>query len=201
MKVQDSQGKYLMEEILATANSREKEGFVTYVAPKFKGQAPTPKISCARAISDWEWYIGTGIYVDTIEKVIQKKQAALKRSIQTLLIKSSVTLCLFLLVSFFMAWLLSRKIKKNLDLFLRFFNRSATQSLPIENDQISFIEFQSLAVSANKMVMARNESETALRKSEEKYRRLFEKSKDGLGYSAVMAMAGVDDDLFIGYID
>lgn len=176
LDITDINGVKIVLELINAAKSGG--GFVTYVAPKFKGQAPAPKISYARAISDWEWYIGTGIYVDSIEKVIQKKQAAIKKSIQTLLIKSSVALCLFLLVSFFMAWLLSRKIKKNLDLFLHFFNRSATQSLPIENGQISFTEFQSLAVSANKMVMARNESETALRKSEEKYRRLFEESKD-----------------------
>ncbi|MCP4718971.1 MAG: PAS domain S-box protein, partial [Desulfobacteraceae bacterium] len=178
LDITDSNGVKIVAGLINAAKSGG--GFVSYVAPTFKGQAPVPKISYAKAIPDWEWYIGTGVSIDSIEEVILEKQAAIKKSIRILIFKSSAALCLFLLISFFMAWLLSRKIKKNLDLFVRFFSRSATQNLPIKDDQISFVEFQSLAVSANKMIRKRNKSETALRKSEEKYRRLFEKSKDAI---------------------
>ncbi|MCP4721617.1 MAG: hypothetical protein GY860_19335, partial [Desulfobacteraceae bacterium] len=178
LDIKDSNGVKIVAELINAAKSGG--GFVAYVTPKFKGQPPVPKISYAQAIPDWEWYIGTGVSIDSIEEVILEKQADMKKSIRILIFKSSIVICLFLLISFFMAWLLSRKIKKNLDLFVRFFSRSATQNLPIKDDQISFVEFQSLAVSANEMIRKRNKSETALRKSEKKYRRLFEKSKDAI---------------------
>ncbi len=176
--ITDINGVKIVKQLINAAKSGG--GFVSYVAPEFKDQAPVPKISYAKAIADWEWYIGTGVSIDAIEKVILKKQTLIKKSIHALIVKSSIALGIFLVLSFFMAWLLSKKIKKNMDLFSQFFSRAATRNLPIENDQISFIEFQSLAVSANKMIQKRNESETALRKSEEKYRRLFEKSKDAI---------------------
>jgi two-component system NtrC family sensor kinase len=178
LNITDINGVKIVQDLITVAKSGG--GFVSYVAPEFKDLPPIAKISYAKAIFDWEWYIGTGVPIDAIETLIQQKQARIQKSIRILMIKSAAALCLFLMVSFFMAWLLSRKIKNNIDLFLGFFSRSAAWSQPIANDQISFIEFQSLAVSANKMIKKRKESETALKKSEEKYRRLFEKSKDAI---------------------
>ncbi|MCK5099040.1 MAG: PAS domain S-box protein [Desulfobacteraceae bacterium] len=69
-------------------------------------------------------------------------------------------------------------MKKNLYLFTEFFKRSAHEALPIEEDKISFSEFQSLAISANRMSEERQKSEKALRESEEKFRKIFNKILD-----------------------
>lgn len=57
-----------------TALAKEKgQGVVKYMMPK-QGEDPSkvyPKISYFRSFPDWQWIIGTGIYVDSIDKVVQ----------------------------------------------------------------------------------------------------------------------------------
>ncbi len=175
-EIKDANGVKIVEEL--TAAARSGGGFVRYVAPKFKGHPPAPKLSYAQAVEDWGWYVGTGVYVDAIELAIAKKQAELKKNTHTLISRTALGIAVCLVASICLAWLLSRKMRRNLALFIRFFLQSATHHQPLENDQISFSEFIPLARSANEMLGQRNAYEAALARSEKKYRRLFEQSKD-----------------------
>lgn len=68
----DKNGVKLIVE--GTAIAKEKgNGFVKYMWPK-KGQDQSktfPKISCFRSYPQWGWIIGTGIFVDDVDKVAQ----------------------------------------------------------------------------------------------------------------------------------
>ncbi len=59
------------------------EGFVDYVWPKPTKDGLTeeqPKLSYVRAIPEWDWIIGTGIYVDdALDKAIKKSKQDLKK--------------------------------------------------------------------------------------------------------------------------
>ncbi len=60
------------------------EGFVDYLWPKPTEDGLTedqPKMSYVRLFEPWNWIIGTGVYVDDIGQVIDRKEAALKRDI------------------------------------------------------------------------------------------------------------------------
>ncbi|MDD9302508.1 MAG: cache domain-containing protein [Desulfobacter sp.] len=176
LDIKDANGVKIVGELIQAA--RSGGGFVNYVAPKFKGQPPAPKVSYVRAIDDWGWYIGTGVHIDSIEHQIAMKEAQLKKATQVLILKTFIVLGLCLLASVGLAWLLSRKISQNLELFIRYFKESAFKHRPLENDQICFSEFIPLADSASLMLKERNTYETDLAASEKKYRRLFEQSKD-----------------------
>lgn len=178
LDIADANGVKIVEELIRAAKS--KGGFVRYVAPKFEGLMPEAKISYAQAIDGWDWYIGTGVHIDAIEEEIQRKQADIRADIATLLVKTTMILTLWLLASFGLAWLFSKKIRKNLNFIHQFFSRSAAQHQPIPQDQIFFKEFFPLTSSANRMIRERNASEAALKQSEKKYRRLFEHSKDAI---------------------
>ena len=164
LHIEDSNGVKIVEKLIAAAKSGGD--FVEYVVPKFKGHIPAPKISYAEAIPQWKWYIGSGMYVDAIETVIQEKQDNLKQVIRNYIIKSIVLLLIFWMVSFFMVWFLSRKIQTNLTLFTEFFKRSAMDVAPIAKEDVSFTEFRSLAESANQMAENIQHWEMALRESE-----------------------------------
>jgi len=161
---QDPNGVKVVGEMISAAKSGG--GFVEYVAPKFKGQPHISKISYVQAVPQWRWYIGTGLHVDDIEAVIVDKEKKLKIALRAYVIKSLGVLALGLLFSFYMVWLLSHRVRINLDLFTRFFKRAAIDARSMDLEKISFSEFKSLAESANQMVEQRRCSEEALRESE-----------------------------------
>lgn len=62
---QDPAGKYLFREFVRVAQG-QGEGFVDYLWPKPGATAPQPKISYVKMFRDWDWIVGSGIYVDDI---------------------------------------------------------------------------------------------------------------------------------------
>ncbi len=54
-----------------------KGGFVRYAWPKLNAEAPSPKISFVKAVPEWDWIIGAGAYLDTIDGEIAFRKQAL----------------------------------------------------------------------------------------------------------------------------
>ncbi|MBU0962030.1 MAG: cache domain-containing protein, partial [Proteobacteria bacterium] len=97
LAVTDSNGVKIVESLINRA--KEGGGFVHYVMPRLAGQRPSAKISFAAGVPEWQWYVGTGLYVDEIEKIISQKQQELKNSLQKFILKSIGLLFLFVFVS------------------------------------------------------------------------------------------------------
>ncbi len=62
----DPHGKFLFVEMAQVAKS-SGEGYVDYMWPKPGFSEPVPKISFVKHFKDWDWIIGTGVYVDDVE--------------------------------------------------------------------------------------------------------------------------------------
>jgi PAS domain S-box-containing protein len=65
-------------------------------------------------------------------------------------------------------------VKKSFNLFSAFFSNAATASAKIDSKKLPFVEFESLARSANRMIQQRNRAGAALRGSERNYRQLVQ---------------------------
>jgi len=65
----DPNGKLLFIE-MATVAKEKGAGFVDYYWPKPGQEEPAPKISYVKLHPDWGWVVGSGIYVDDVEKEI-----------------------------------------------------------------------------------------------------------------------------------
>ncbi len=66
MSFKDPSGKKIFVEILKVI--REKgEGYVQYLWQRYEGKLPVPKVSLVRLYKPWDWIVGTGLYLDTIE--------------------------------------------------------------------------------------------------------------------------------------
>ncbi|MEN0058017.1 MAG: cache domain-containing protein [Bdellovibrio sp.] len=68
--MKDPNGVHLFVEFAKMGQSEAGEGFVHYMWPKPGSPNPEPKISFVRQYKDWKWIIGSGIYVDDVEKAI-----------------------------------------------------------------------------------------------------------------------------------
>ena len=69
--ITDPDGVYLVQEIINVSKA-PKGGFVEYKWHKPGKNTIVPKISFVRGIHDWDWSIGTGLYLDDIEQMVQE---------------------------------------------------------------------------------------------------------------------------------
>ncbi len=76
----DPNGKKLFLEFVKTCRS-SGEGFVEYMWPKYGYQTPQPKLAFVRLFKPWNWVIGTGLYVDDIEKRVTERTELLKAAL------------------------------------------------------------------------------------------------------------------------
>ena len=67
-QVEDVQGKKLLQELIAVA--RSGGGFVDYLWHKPSKKEPLHKLSYAVSLDKWGWMVGTGVYLDDIERQV-----------------------------------------------------------------------------------------------------------------------------------
>ncbi|MCE5248606.1 cache domain-containing protein, partial [bacterium] len=152
--------------------------YIHYVWNKPATGTLSPKISFIKGIPDWEWMIGTGVYVDDIDKVIAEQRSELLARIKNDVDKILFIIVLLIVVIYGISKISSVTIRNNFDIFFTFFSTAATKSIEIEEDKFNFREFKQLARSANHMIGQRIKAENDLRESEEKFRTLISNISD-----------------------
>ncbi|MCW6077064.1 cache domain-containing protein [Clostridium sporogenes] len=80
LEMQDAKGKYLIKEIIENGK-KEEGGFTDYYFPKEGGSEALPKRSYSKLFKPFDWVIGTGNYIDTIDKIILTEQKSLEKQI------------------------------------------------------------------------------------------------------------------------
>ncbi|KHD89536.1 MAG: chemotaxis protein [Bdellovibrio sp. ArHS] len=68
--MKDPNGLKLFVEFARVGQTAEGEGFVNYMWPKPGSPNPEPKISFVRQFKPWQWILGSGVYVDDVEKAV-----------------------------------------------------------------------------------------------------------------------------------
>ncbi len=185
----DSRGVKILQELIRISQQKDG-GYLEYtgtIRPS-TGQSAL-KVSFVQSVPDWKWMIGTGVYIDEIEKILAEKQKDTEKEIRRHLFFSVlIFICLLLTILVFSAYI-SKKVRKNFDVFSSFFEKAVNEYIPIKNEELSFSEFRRLAASANRMIEERNRVEATLKKMEEELQR--SKKMESLGLLA----GGVAHDL------
>jgi methyl-accepting chemotaxis protein len=69
-EMKDPNGFKLFVEFAKIGQSDKGEGFVSYLWPKPGSPQPEPKISFVRQVKQWKWILGSGVYVDDVERAV-----------------------------------------------------------------------------------------------------------------------------------
>jgi len=78
----DPNGKKLFVEFVKVCGDKG-EGFVDYYWPKYGADKPQPKLSFVKLFKKWGWIIGTGIYIDDIDAIVNARKALLDEEVKT----------------------------------------------------------------------------------------------------------------------
>jgi signal transduction histidine kinase len=147
----DSNGVYVIKDLINISQNSEG-GFVEYMWIKPVTGIETSKISYAKAFKPWGWMVGTGVYLDEVEKLISAKKLELKnRLIKYMMEILSLTVILFG-VGLTGLGVVNHLIGREIDSFSRFFKKAAKSHTTIDVDQIQLFEFRKMVKYINEMV-------------------------------------------------
>lgn len=93
---QDINGKYIFHELLEKAI--DGGGFTDYYFPKEGEKSPQPKRAYSVYYERFDWVIGTGIYTDTIDEIINNRLLELNRLLQKNIMKNIIFSCSLLIL-------------------------------------------------------------------------------------------------------
>ena len=147
----DPDGVQVIKELIDVSR-QPGGGFVRYTWIKPTTKERSPKISYARSFEPWRWMLGTGVYLDEVEKVIALRREALQE--KTL---GSVFKILFLMGVLFVIGLIGVRIlngiiRREVESFNRYFERAAKSHILIDERQLRLREFKKMARYINDMV-------------------------------------------------
>lgn len=140
--------------------------FIYYVWNKPSSSNPSSKISFIKGVQDWRWMIGTGLYIDDIQNIIQQQNEKLKNE---LIKKIAYIFFIVILSSIFIIYIsnqFANRFTAEIGLFLSFFTTVSEKAEKINTDSLKFIEFKALSTSANLMLDKKIHAEKSLRESE-----------------------------------
>ncbi len=113
INLRDKKGNYIFKSMIEVCE-KKGEGFVKYWWPKPGETEPSPKLSFVKLFKPWGWIIGTGIYIDEIQKSIEKKKEEFLHKkyvmLRNTLIVFIVLLILFTIIAIFMSNLLTKPL-------------------------------------------------------------------------------------------
>jgi PAS domain S-box-containing protein len=148
-------------------------GFVSYSWHKLDASIPSPKISYVLGIPEWEWTIGAGVHIDTIENAISKRKETLEKGLRKKLTNSTFILITLLLLIYFWSKRISNQMTKEIEAFSLSLKKANIDTIMINSADLHLREFRDIASFTNKMLTDRKQAEDVLRKSDEKYQTIL----------------------------
>lgn len=122
-EVEDVKGKKLLQELIRVG--REGGGFVDYLWHKPSTKEPLPKLSYAISLDKWQWMVGTGVYLDDIERQVSHMQNGYDQNVG----RTSSALFFVMLISISVIAALGASMNLNM-------RRLANEQLSVLNQQI-----------------------------------------------------------------
>ncbi len=151
LNFKDPNGKKVIYELIKVSK-RKEGGFVNYFWNKPIVNKLSPKISYAKSYKPWGWMVGSGVYLDDIQKVLQNREKEYKKRVLGYIFQISV-FALFLFVGSMLIYrYVTYLITKDIEFIQKGFKRVFDDYEAIDKKEIVFREFQEISKYANMMI-------------------------------------------------
>ncbi len=147
----DENGVMVIKDLIDISRTKEG-GFVEYQWLKPTTGLLSPKISYAKSFEPWGWMVGTGVYLDEVEKHIQAQRNILKNRLNQYALKMVFLLGILFVVGIIGIIITNRILKKEISLFNRYFKEASLTYARINEEDIHLSEFKKLVHYINTMI-------------------------------------------------
>ena len=127
------------------------------------------KTAFIMGIPQFNWLIGAGVYLDDVDNEITTIQEVLNSQIQRKIIFFILLIIVIIIIFLFIISKVSKRIEKDYEIFTTFFKNIDTENTELDLSLIKFEEFDSMAKNSNRIA-------SELKKSEKRYRSLFDEN-------------------------
>ncbi len=158
----DTNGVMVIKDLIDISRTKEG-GFVEYQWLKPTTGLLSPKISYAKSFEPWGWMVGTGVYLDEVEKVIQTQREALKNKLNHYSLQLVLLLVILFIVGMVGIILTNHILNKEISLFNRYFEKAASTYERIDAENIRLFEFKKMVHYINTMITAIQERKQKLK--------------------------------------
>ncbi len=156
----DPNGVMIYQEIVKVANAKQEGGLVKYGWSKVGVDGVDrvqPKFSYVIRYAAWDWIIGTGAYVDDVQREVDAMKNETKAEINDIVIKTlMLSVSIALIISFLFIFISNKviitpilKFQNGLLEFFKFINKEVKEAKPIEVNTNDEIGKMSLVVNEN----------------------------------------------------
>ena len=143
-------------------------------------QKESPKISFILGMPEFQWIVGSGVYLDDVEDDISLMQSDLNKQIRAKIFYFSLTVIIVVgLFYLYFDWL-NHRLKEDIDLFISFFKRALHSDEEVDRKSIKFVELDQIAEYANKMSADRILAAKSLKESEHRFRQVYDNIAVGI---------------------
>ena len=153
--------KNIFQQQLETAKNPDG-GFFSYKFKKINTTKEYDKVSYVKKYDKYNWIIGSGVYLDEVEKELLRKEAVFKESIYQQLFYMSVMFVLIIVGLYLTSKKISKFIDININHLVSSFEKASKENKKIDTQNLTYKEFVSLANNLNITLESKNETEIKL---------------------------------------
>ena len=147
----DTNGVMVIKDLIDV--SRQKDGgFVEYQWLKPTSGSLSPKISYAKSFEPWGWMVGTGVYLDEVEKHLQIQRDILENRLDQYFLKMVLLLGILFVVGIIGIILTNKILQIEIASFRHYFQKASSSYAMIDKENIRLFEFKKMVPYINSMV-------------------------------------------------
>jgi methyl-accepting chemotaxis protein len=142
------EGKNLFTAFINATDNKENSGFVEYEWPKTLEDGttkPTAKLSHVKIFKEWNWVIGTGVYLDDVEAAIAEQEKTMAKNNVKFIQYILITIALIIGIAIVLVYrFLSNKIVNPINEIIKYLSEIAKGNLKLhfnESNKKDVLEF------------------------------------------------------------
>lgn len=160
--MKDVNGVKVNQKLIKKVKKSEDGVYITQKWIKHTHELDHDKLYYAKSVPEWEWIIGSGIYIDEINKRIEKNKSILKKEFEKEIRMVTIFMIAIMLVVGTCIKNINCKINKKIEFVVEFFERASKERIYIDIEKLKYTELKKMAESVNSMIKDRYDIENRI---------------------------------------
>ena len=128
---------------------KNEEAYLQYYFRRLNDDTPYPKLGYTKLFKEWNWIVGTGFYIDELDKVVAEKEKAVKIEIRKKIAIDVATIILILGILSFAVYKITKPVIKGIEDIKDVLYEGSHGNLNVKVEKIYNNEIGEIATSFN----------------------------------------------------